>query len=949
QNMEMKDIELPEVQIKQYGINNRKAKFDITLNIEEVGNKLICEVEYKSRLYNRKSIEKMLKHYVNVLTSIASNTELRIVDIELLSEDEKKRILVEFNNTYADYQMDKTISKLFEEQVEKTPESLAVVFENERLTYKELNEKSNQLGRMLRAKGVKADSIVGIMVEASLEMIVGIMGVLKAGGAYLPIDAQYPEDRIKYMLDDSQTKIIIQKGNSNSYGIEAVAIDGDFSDHSKDNIEAISDYKDLAYLIYTSGSTGKPKGTMIEQRGLVNYITWANKTYVKNESVDFPLYSSISFDLTVTSIFTPLISGNKIVVYKEQENEPVIRRVFQDNKVGIVKLTPSHLEMIKDIDNSNSSIKRLVVGGESLKTGLAKEVYESFNKNVEIYNEYGPTETVVGCMLYRYDYDKCKSISVPIGKPADNVCIYILDEEKQVIPIGFTGEIYIGGDGVSRGYLSREELTADKFISNPFKPGEKMYRSGDIARWLPDGNVEYLGRMDDQIKIKGYRIELREINNVINSLDGVREAVTLVNGNDENRYLCTYMVLDDGVDLQSIKYNTQNKLPHYMLPNSYVTVDKMPLTINGKVDKQALQKMHRTDEVEKKIPPRNFHENTIAQIWKEVLNLEEIFIDDDFFEMGGNSINVIQVANRLLESLGLEVPYSDLIVYTTVRKLSEYTQTIDSYSSNQFKHAYKINKSTSKRKIFIIHGADGSIFYFRHLAKLLEDDYSVYGLQPKGLKGDEAFPNSYYQMLHDYVKEIRAIQPEGPYIIAGFCIGNFLVNDMGNIFELQGDEVAALLYLDSEAYIENRHYKGLFVYKSILNTIDAWRKIFRKDKMFTLEKFNNLMPKAKPISKDNQLEILKQRSSIQNYYSKTLPINSKYMHLGFAKSPTIVIKSEENNHHLFKEELWRNMVKGELEYYETPGDHETLLLPPYVGRVAEIIKRELPKYCEKDL
>ncbi len=281
---------------------------------------------------------------------------------------------------------------------------------------------------------------------------------------------------------------------------EIVFLDEEYNHYSTENIKVTSNTNNLAYMIYTSGSTGMPKGTMLKQRGLVNYITWANKEYVKGEALDFALYSSFSFDLTITSLFTPLISGNKIVIYNNDGDEPIIRQIFKDNRVGIVKLTPSHLRLIRDIDNSNSSIKRLIVGGEDLKTELAREISKSFNHNVEIYNEYGPTETTIGCMIYKYSLNDDKHISVPIGKPIDNVQIYILDDNQKILPVGIEGELYISGDGVATGYLNRPELTAEKFISNPYVPGAKMYRTGDVARWLPSGNIEFIGRTEPSSK-----------------------------------------------------------------------------------------------------------------------------------------------------------------------------------------------------------------------------------------------------------------------------------------------------------------------------------------------------------------------------------------------------------------------------------------------------------------
>ncbi len=648
------------------------------------GERITVKLQYNENIYNRKQVEQIAKHFKMVIDQIIEKPEIMASSINIVDNEEAAKLLKEFNNTEAEYPREKTIQQLFEEQAAKIPDNIAVVYKEEKLTYKGLNEKSNQLARMLREKGVKPDTIVGIMVDRSLEMIVGIMGILKAGAAYLPIDSAYPEDRIRYILSDSGTNILLQKGRDNNYDIEAVALDGDFSSYSTEAIEAISNYNNLAYIIYTSGSTGKPKGTMIKQRGLVNYITWANKVYVKNDSLDFPLYSSFSFDLTVTSIFTPLISGNKIVVYKDQEDEPMIMQVFKENKVGIVKLTPAHLSMIKEIDNSNSSIKRLILGGEDLKAELAREVYESFNKNVEIYNEYGPTETVVGCMLYKYDYDKDKSISVPIGKPADNVQIYILDKEKQLLPTGIAGEIYVGGDGVSKGYINREDLTAEKFIANPFIPGEQMYRTGDLARWMPDGNIEFLGRIDNQVKIRGFRIELGEVEARLLSYEGIEEAIVIARADEDgSSYLCAYVSGTRKFTINELRDYIGGELPEYMIPSYIVQVEKLPITTNGKVDIRALPepKGSIVTGVEY-VAPTNETEEILIKIWKEVLGVENIGINDNFFSLGGDSIKAIQVSSRLYK-YNMKLDVKQLFQNKTIGIISKYVEYSNSESNQE--------------------------------------------------------------------------------------------------------------------------------------------------------------------------------------------------------------------------------------------------------------------------
>ncbi|MFC5699787.1 amino acid adenylation domain-containing protein, partial [Cohnella faecalis] len=519
---------------------------------------------------------------------ISSQTEKQLKAIELLSAEEKRQLLHAFNDTKATYPANQTIHGLFEEQVKKTPDHTAVVLESESLTYAELNGRANQLARVLRGKGVGADRIVGILAERSLEMIVGILGILKAGGAYLPIDPDYPAERIGYMLEDSGADILLTQkrlqGQTMGFAGEVLHVDDERLYALDDtDLAHMGSSKDLAYVIYTSGSTGKPKGAMITHQGLVNYVSWANKVYMQEDRLDSALFSSISFDLTVTSLYLPLITGNKVVVYHGENQASVIRRIIEEDKVGLLKLTPSHLKLLETDRrlSSSTSMKRLIVGGEDFSHALAQSIYEKYEGKVEIYNEYGPTETVVGCTVYLFDAGSKGYTSVPIGVPASNVQIYLLNSYMQEVPIGVAGEMYISGDGVSRGYLNQPELTAEKFVANPFAPGERMYRTGDLARWLPDGNIEYLGRIDEQVKVRGHRIELGEVESALRSHESVKEATVIARKDEEgSAYLCAYFVTNGNLGAAELRKHLSEMLPQYMIPSFFVRVEQMPLTPN---------------------------------------------------------------------------------------------------------------------------------------------------------------------------------------------------------------------------------------------------------------------------------------------------------------------------------------------------------------------------------
>ncbi|MGB7605590.1 MAG: amino acid adenylation domain-containing protein, partial [Lutisporaceae bacterium] len=537
-NTDNDNMDLEEIKIRTIDVNNKISKFDIMMSAFESEDKIYFNTEFCTKLFKKETIEAMCVRFKKLLDEVLKNPDKKMSEIDILTPEEKNRIIFKFNDTYVDYPKEKLIYQLFEEQVERTPDAIAVICGDKHLTYKHLNEKSNQLARLLISKGIKKDRIVGIMIEHSLEAVIGIMGVLKAGGAYLPIDPEYPEDRIRYMQEDSEAGILLTLSSLKREidpRVDTICLDDEKIYIGEGiNPELNNTPTDIAYVIYTSGSTGNPKGVLVSHLGLVNYICWADKVYINGEKLDFPLYSSLCFDLTVTSIFTPLISGNKIIVYGGGNKEFLIKRIIEEDKVGIVKLTPTHLHLIREFGIKASNIKKLIVGGEDLKVVTANEIYKLFNGNIEIFNEYGPTEATVGCMIYKYDHKKDLRISVPIGVPAQNVQIYLLDQHLKPVPVNVVGEIYISGNGIARGYINRAELTEKSFIPNPFIPDKKMYKTGDNARMLPDGNIEYIGRKDYQAKINGFRIETGEIEAQILKLEAVSDVVVDIRENKKD-------------------------------------------------------------------------------------------------------------------------------------------------------------------------------------------------------------------------------------------------------------------------------------------------------------------------------------------------------------------------------------------------------------------------------
>jgi iturin family lipopeptide synthetase A len=626
--------------------------------------------------------------------------------------------------------------------------SLQQIQKIQQITYHELNNQSDHLAGLLIEKGVLPDTIVAIMTERSIEMIIGILGILKAGGAYLPIDPDYPRERIDYMLKESGAKLLVVANDQEGEKLRrwegekifleeilkvpkssfvptvpsaAKIAEGVYLRPKDANSSTLTSTStstcqvggaNLAYIIYTSGSTGRPKGVMAEHQGLVNYIWWAAQKYVKNERINFSLYSSISFDLTVTSLFTPLITGNEIVIYEAMDKEFLIEKIIDDNRTAVIKLTPSHLKLIKEkkIPGASSMIKRFIVGGEKFGSSLARDIYDNFDGKIEMYNEYGPTEAVVGCMIHKFDPGSDQKEFVPIGIPINNTRIYILDKYLNPVPIGVPGEISIGGHGLARGYLNRTEFTSEQFIENPFIPGQKIYKSGDFACWLPDGNIQFIGRIDQQVKIRGFRIEIEEIECRLLQHEEIKDATIIAkkskNGDID---LWAYLVSTRELTTHELKEYLGLTLPGYMIPSYFVSLEKMPITSGGKVDKKMLASIAANMKTGREfVPAQTDLQKKIASIWQEVLGITSVSITDNFFDLGGNSLKLITLNRQLNEALEMNVPVVEMFKYTTIETFLDFIETRNKAGAVPAIDKERITDDLSKVE-GLLHGAIGML------------------------------------------------------------------------------------------------------------------------------------------------------------------------------------------------------------------------------------------------
>jgi amino acid adenylation domain-containing protein len=670
-------------------LGNPTTKFDLTVELVESPAGLHGTVEYNTDLFERETIERLISHYQLLLAGVVASPEQKLSSLPLLDRDELRLLLLDWNATATGNVPASCIHQIFEEQVVRSPDAIAIIDADQQFTYRELNQRANRLARVLQAKGVGPEVVIGLYMRRSLEMIVGLLGILKAGGAYLPLDSNLPGERLSFMLEETQAPILLTQRHMfhhlSPYQGQVICLDRDeglLEDGDATNLAGTVTAANLAYVIYTSGSTGRPKGVMTTHSGLVNYLHWSIQTYVAEQGQGSLLHSSLVSDLTVTSVFTPLLVGQHLVLLTEEQGIDALGNALRSQQnLSLVKLTPAHLTLLAEQlagENVNACAHAFILGGEALQHEHLT-FWQERAPEMRLINEYGPTETVVGCCVYELPPGKLWSHtgSVPIGRPINNTQLYLLDAALHPVPIGVHGELYIAGAGVARGYLQRPELTAERFLPNPFseEAGARFYRTGDIARYLPDGNLEFLGRNDSQLKVRGYRIEPGEIEAALTGYPGVQEAIILLE--KEGSTLVAYLTAQPDASPTSAELRAflRERLPDYMIPAFYVLLDALPLLPNGKVDRNALSvigRSRRDSEIEKGGgEPRNSVEATLVSIWSQVLGQEQVSIYDNFFDLGGHSLLSTQVISRVRESLQIELPLRTLFEKPTIADFAE--------------------------------------------------------------------------------------------------------------------------------------------------------------------------------------------------------------------------------------------------------------------------------------
>ncbi|WP_133062839.1 non-ribosomal peptide synthetase, partial [Flavobacterium oreochromis] len=695
-------------------------------------------------------IERMFAHLESLLTQAIENDTHLIESIDFLSNQERHQLLYDFNDTKIDYPKDKTIVELLEEQVAKTPDTIAVVFDNVELTYQELNEQANQLGAYLRENyQIQPDDLIAIKLERSEKMIVVILGILKSGAAYVPIDPAYPQDRIDYIEQDTQAKVTINEDFLTEYNNVK-------NNYDNSNLEIISKPDNLAYIIYTSGTTGQPKGVMIENKGVINLIQSQTEQFQIEKDEKILLFSNYSFDASVEQIFLTILNGCSLFILSKETllDETLLENFIYKNEITHLHAVPSLLNKIRP--DNRFSLERVIAGGDICSIELAK----SWSSICDFYNEYGPTETTVTSVEFCYKQNEILSI----GRPISNTQVYILNQDKKVVPIGVTGKLYISGAGLSRGYLNKPELTAEKFIVNPFEAGTKMYDTGDLARWLPDGNIEFLGRADFQVKIRGYRIELGEIETSLSQFsEDITQVVVEVKEINSEKVLVAYYTTreDKEIDKTLLREYLQSKLPEYMVPSYFVELETIPLTPNGKIDRKGLPSVSGEDLIRREyIAPRNETEKQLVTIWQEVLGVENIGITDSFFELGGNSLKIISVINKIEEKWSVEVKIKDFFKFSTPLALAGFIEQNNDVAGI----VHEKIEPLVKQEFYPITATQFGIWFECQKSNDLLKSYNmVHGLLIHGVLDKKLVENSIHMLVkrHEILRTVFTIEETG--------------------------------------------------------------------------------------------------------------------------------------------------------------------------------------------
>lgn len=930
-----KDINFP---LEKDVLRHRSCWVDLTfrvIEIEKIGE-LRISILYDETLFEEQTIARLAGHFSQLLAGALEHPYCEIGKLSILTDQERDQLINEWNQSRVNYPRNLTVQQLFEEQVNLNPDGIALVYDQQLITYSELNQQANQIARYLKHCGIGHEDLVAICLEKSTEMMASFLGVLKAGGAYVPIDLSYPIDRIAYMLKDSKATFVITKElYANDLPLsdaKVICLDKEsklITSLLNTNVSCHSTPESLAYVMYTSGSTGKPKGVAIIQRGIVRLVK--NIDYA-NVGPDETILNRapISFDASVFDIYGALLNGGKLVILKQiKPSFTDLATAIVQNKVTTLGVTPSILNLlIEDYSEALVHLKQIISGGEQLPVWLCLKVLNKL-PNCRLINAYGPTENSVNTTAYEVKDILPSTTSIPIGRPIANDSVYILDKHLQPVPIGVIGELYMSGDGISRGYLNKEELTNERFLANPFEQDlkSKLYKSGDFARYRSDGVIEYLGRVDNQVKIRGVRIELGEVESILGLCPGVREAAAgIVENINGVKDLVAYVIMIEGVEFnqQHLRQYAREAFPEHMIPTFFVEMEEFPVTPVGKLDRKKLPAPKVSANSYLKLPTNPIEEQ-LVKLWEELLEFRPIGITDNYFDLGGNSLIAMGMFAEIDKQFNKRLPASVIFQADTIEKLAKQ---ITGEAGGKAVSLVPIQPHGSKTPLFCIHPGGGDVFVYNGFASYLGQDQPIYGLRFTEELNDPRLNMDY--LSTKYLKEIREIQPIGPYNLLGYCFGGPIAFEMAQKLIKEGQQVALLGILS----FSNPKYQAVEVKTEISYKNVIRRNLYQLFKMPLKKRVSFLIEKSKNAIKLFNTPPVSEPPTVGATLSKLIRV---YEPKPFPGDLLVMRPTEDAN---YKDgHGWETSSGGEIYDYGIQTRHNTFLEEPYLKSVMACLKK----------
>jgi amino acid adenylation domain-containing protein len=918
------------------------AEITIAATPSDDGGQLSCQ--FASNLYRSETIERLLQHFESLATDIMARPHSRLSEFSFLSQAELTRLLHEWNKTSTEYPRDLSVHQLLEHSAKQFSKSCAVEFGDKTISFGELDVRSNRLSHYLAARGAGPGAIVGIMLDRSIEMVVALLAVLKTGSAYLPLDPSFPASRLEFMAADAGLAVLVTSGTlavNIATSVPAVLMDREREAIHSMPEEALGRYVEgdaVAYVLFTSGSTGKPKGVQIQHRSVVNLLCGMQAHVQIQPQESLLAVTTLSFDIAGLELLLPLMTGSRIVLASSaQASDPIaLRDLLHSTKPNLMQATPSTWRMLVDAGWTGSAGLKVLVGGEKVTRDIADALLE---RAAKVWNCYGPTETTIWSTICKLEQD---GQPVTIGRPLANTSLYILDSHHHLVPQGCGGELYIGGDGVARGYLNRADLNEELFIANPFGAG-RLYRTGDIVRYQPDGRLEILGRNDAQVKVRGFRIELGDVEEALAACPGVRAAAVVV-GKDASgeSVLAGYFETDhlSNTEASHVRGWLSTQIPDYMVPTFLVPMPALPLTLNGKIDRKALAipEIQATPQPTPEVVTDRL-EATLIGIWESVLGVRPVGRTHNFFDLGGHSVLAAKAFARMEKTLGTALPLATLFQAPTVEKLARVIR--NSNWKPLWSSLVAIRPAGSTPPFFFVHPIGGNVLNFAGFCGHFGPDRPIYGLQARGLNGEEAPHTLVEEMAKDYIRGIRSVQPEGPYLIGGFSAGGVVAFEMAQQLSAAGQHVATLALLDTLILIP--HVADGPLGARIGRWLRTAKMNFRYATRMRLPEFlsrksTNFRMRRKLLTWQirEKLGLTVQPARLSAEEGFLLAIR-RYIPRPYHGNATL-FRAGDGSHYPESKLGWEGLIEGDLDVQQVSGDHDTILQEPHIGMLARLLE-----------